>query len=193
MKMSETTAELFTALSVAQGQISAASKSSINPHFKSRYADLNSLRDAIQEAMTQNGLGVIQCPRVNGNHVEVETFITHKSGEYIAETLQMPFARNDAQAIGSALTYCRRYSLGSLLNLSADDDDGNAAVALSGKQDSQGSSKAEHSNIKDEAKKIAQDGTEALTVWWNNLTKESRESFSKDDLAELKTIAAKAI
>jgi len=193
MKMSETIAELATALSKAQGQIEAASKGSVNPHFKSRYADLNSLRDAIREPLAVNDLSIIQLPRVDGNHVEVETMLLHKSGEYIAETLRMPFGQNNAQAIGSALTYCRRYSLGSLLNLSSDDDDGNAAVALSGKQDSQGSSKAEHSNIKDEAKKIAQDGTEALTVWWNNLTKESRESFSKDDLAELKKIASKAI
>jgi len=193
MKMSETIAELATALSKAQGQIEAASKGSVNPHFKSRYADLNSLRDAIREPLAVNDLSIIQLPRVDGNHVEVETMLLHKSGEYIAETLRMPFGQNNAQAIGSALTYCRRYSLGSLLNLSADDDDGNAAVALSGKQDSQGSSKAEHSNIKDEAKKIAQDGTEALIVWWNNLTKESRESFSKDDLAELKKIASKVI
>jgi hypothetical protein len=146
---------------------------------------LNALRETIREPLAVNDLSVLQLPRVDGNYVEVETMLMHKSGEYIAEVLRMPFGQNSAQAIGSALTYCRRYSLGSILNLAADDDDGNAATVAPVR-------KVDAGNIKEEAKIIAADGADALTVWWNNLTEESRKSFTKDELNDLKKIAAKA-
>lgn len=182
MKMSETIAELATALAKAQGQIDAATKGSVNPHFKSRYADLNALREAIREPLSVNDLSIVQLPRVDGAAVEVETMLLHKSGEYISEALRMPYGQNTPQAIGSALSYCRRYSLGSILNLAADDDDGNAA---------QEATKKNNDHMPD-AKAAAAKGSDALTAYWKALAADARNAFTKDALAELKAIATEA-
>jgi hypothetical protein len=132
MNMSDTISELATALAKAQGQIESASKDKSNPAFKSKYADINSLRDVIRQPLADNDLSVVQFPRMSGPYVEVETMILHKSGEFIAETLRMPVGEKmNAHGVGSALTYCRRYSLSAMLNLAAEDDDGNAAANLS--------------------------------------------------------------
>ena len=132
MNMSDTISELATALAKAQGQIESASKDKSNPAFKSKYADINSLRDVIRQPLADNDLSVVQLPRMNGPYVEVETMLLHKSGEFIAETLRMPLGEKmNAHGVGSALTYCRRYSLSAMLNLAAEDDDGNLAVDVS--------------------------------------------------------------
>jgi hypothetical protein len=129
MNMSDTISELATALAKAQGQIESASKDKSNPAFKSKYADINALRDVIRQPLADNDLSIVQLPRMNGSYVEVETMLLHKSGEFIAETLRMPLGEKmNAHGVGSALTYCRRYSLSSMLNLAAEDDDGNLAV-----------------------------------------------------------------
>lgn len=130
MNMSETIGELATALAKAQGQIEAASKDKSNPAFRSKYADINALRDVIRQPLADNDLSVVQLPRMNGSYfVEVETMLIHKSGEFISETLRMPLGEKfNAHGVGSALTYCRRYSLSAMLNLAAEDDDGNAAA-----------------------------------------------------------------
>jgi len=180
MKMSETIAEIATALSKAQGQIDAATKGSVNPHFKSRYADLNALREAIREPLAAHDLSIVQLPRVDGTSVEVETMLLHKSGEYISEVLRMPYGQNSPQAIGSALSYCRRYSLSSILNLAADDDDGNAATA--------GTSKKKN-DLFDDAKEIAAKGTVALTEYWKSISADARKAFSNEEIAELKKMA----
>jgi hypothetical protein len=180
MKMSDTIAEIATALSKAQGQIDAATKSSLNPHFKSRYADLNSLREAIREPLAVNDLSIVQLPRVDGSNVEVETMLIHKSGEYISEVLRMPYGQNTPQAIGSALSYCRRYSLSSILNLAADDDDGNAATASAAKK---------KNDQFDSAKEIATQGTAALTEHWKSMSSDARKAFSNEEIAELKKMA----
>lgn len=132
MNMSDTISELATALAKAQGQIESASKEKSNQAFKSKYADINSLRDVIRQPLADNDLSIVQLPRMNGSYVEVETMLLHKSGEFIAETLRMPLGEKmNAHGVGSALTYCRRYSLSAMLNLAAEDDDGNAAADLS--------------------------------------------------------------
>ena len=131
MNMSDTISELATALAKAQGQIESASKDKSNPAFKSKYADINSLRDVIRQPLADNDLSIVQLARMNGTYAEVETMLLHKSGEFIAETLRMPIEKMTSHGAGSALTYCRRYSLSAMLNLAAEDDDGNAAADLS--------------------------------------------------------------
>jgi hypothetical protein len=185
MKMSETIVELATALAKAQGQIDAATKGSSNPHFKSRYADLNSLRETIREPLAVNDLSIVQMPRIDGNYVEVETMLLHKSGEYIAETLRMPFGQNTAQAIGSAITYCRRYSLGSILNLAAEDDDGNAAT-----QSAPNANIDVSQHIKD-GYKFSKKGTEALAAWWRALPNDVRQAISPTEVSAWKEAAKK--
>jgi len=134
MNMSDTISELATALAKAQGQIESASKDKANGAFNNapKYADINALRDVIRKPLADNDLSIVQLPRMNGHYVEVETMLLHKSGEFIAETLRMPVGEKmTSHGVGSALTYCRRYSLSAMLNLAAEDDDGNAAANLS--------------------------------------------------------------
>lgn len=187
MKMSDSIAQLAEALSKAQGQIDAASKANVNSHFKNKYADLNSLREAIREPLATNDLSVVQLPRFFEKEVEVETMLMHKSGEFIAETLRMPVGQMTAQAVGSALTYCRRYSLSSILNLAAEDDDGNAATQQVQKPVPQAASKA----LISASEKAAVKGTESLRAYWQDLDAEDRAAL-QPMLNNLKEIAAKA-
>jgi hypothetical protein len=188
MKMSDSIAQLAEALSKAQGQIDAASKGAVNPHFKSKYADLNALREVIREPLAVNDLSVIQLPRFSDKEVEVETMLMHKSGEFIAETLRMPVGQTTAQAVGSALTYCRRYSLSAILNLAADDDDGNAATEKPPQKSEP--VKAAY-NLAVDAQKAAMQGAEAFRAYWAELPKADRDAL-KPSLEKLKSIADKA-
>lgn len=132
MQTSETINELATALAKAQGQIKGAIKDAENPHFRSKYADLASVWDACRDALSKNGLSVIQAPRgcwnESGWTVEVETRILHSSGQWMGDTITVPVGKPDAQGLGSALTYARRYALASFVGVAPEDDDGNAAV-----------------------------------------------------------------
>lgn len=119
--------ELFAAVAKAQGEIGGAKKDSTNPHFKSKYADLASARDAVQGPLSKNGLALIQWPRTVNNGVEIETWLGHASGQYMTGTLCMPCAKMDAHGVGSAITYGRRYALMAVTGVAPEDDDGNAA------------------------------------------------------------------
>jgi hypothetical protein len=121
--------ELFAALAKAQGEIGGAKKDSTNPHFKSSYADLASVRDVTQEPLAKNGIAVIQWPRTVERGVEVETILAHSSGQYMTGVLWMPVTKMDAHGVGSAITYGRRYALMAVTGVAPVDDDGNAAAA----------------------------------------------------------------
>lgn len=133
MRTSEQINELATALAKAQAQMDGAKKGSINPHFKSRYADLTSVIEACRTALTDNGIAVIQSPRTiyTDDHVlvEVETTLLHTSGQWVADALAVPITKIDAQGIGSATTYARRYALCAFCLIAMEDDDANAAVS----------------------------------------------------------------
>lgn len=128
MIISSEISELATALAKAQGAMDSATKSNVNPHFKSRYADLAAVREAMREPFAANGLSVVQGLRTVTNGIEVETILFHSSGQSIRETLMVPTPRFDAQGLGSAATYGRRYALMSMIGLASEDDDGNAAT-----------------------------------------------------------------
>jgi hypothetical protein len=121
--------ELYAALSKAQGQMEAASKDSKNPAFNSRYADLAAVWDAVREPLSKNGLAVIQHPVDAGDkRIGLVTILTHESGQSVRFEYSMPIGdRVTAQAVGSAITYARRYSLMAVCGIAPDDDDGNAA------------------------------------------------------------------
>jgi hypothetical protein len=101
-----------------------AVKDSANPFFKSKYADLASIWDACREPLSKNELAIIQIPQCDG----IETILAHSSGEWIKGFLKISPAKQDAQSIGSALTYARRYALAAMVGIAPEDDDGNAAV-----------------------------------------------------------------
>lgn len=132
---SDSIANLAAALSAAQGEIRGAVADSENPHYRSKYADLSSVWDAIRGPLSKNGLAIIQLPSSGDDgKVVVTTMLSHKSGEWIATTAcATPPPRasgmGDAQAIGSAISYLRRYLLSAMVGVAQVDDDGEAATA----------------------------------------------------------------
>jgi len=136
---SEQIGELAAALAAAQGEMTAASKDATNPHFKSRYATLASVWDAIRGPLSQHGLSVsqvLESPE-NGVGVAVRTMLLHTSGQWIASRYVMPIGdKLTPQAIGSAITYARRYALSAIVGIAPDDDDdGNAASVTPARQE----------------------------------------------------------
>ena len=127
----ESIAALATALAKAQGQIAPASKDAENPFYKSHYADLASIWEACRGPLSANGLAVIQSPIDAGaGRVGLLTRLVHSSGEWISSEVTVRLAKDDAQGLGSALTYLRRYCLAAFIGVTAtEDDDANAAVA----------------------------------------------------------------
>lgn len=121
---SESIEKLAAALSKAQASIMKADKDSKNPFFKSSYADLESVWDAIREPFTSNGLSVAQFPQ--GAHGLV-SILMHTSGQWMRAESSMKPVKDDPQGRGSCLTYMRRYSLQSIAGVCPSDDDGNAA------------------------------------------------------------------
>lgn len=129
-QQSEQVGELFGALAKAQSKYKPVLKQNVNPFFKSKYADLGSVIDATKDALSANGLSVMQFPSVDGTAVALTTVLGHLSGQWLSSVLKMPVSKADAQGVGSAITYARRYSLQSVLGVAAEeDDDGSAAVS----------------------------------------------------------------
>ena len=129
MTRSESIANLAAALAKAQGTIEGASKDAKNPHFNSRYADLASVVDACRKALADNELAVVQSPSTkDGNLVLMTTMLLHSSGEWIeSDPLQVQARDAAPQAVGSCLTYLRRYQLASMVGVAPADDDAEAA------------------------------------------------------------------
>jgi hypothetical protein len=127
MQTSEQINELATALAKAQGEITGALKDSANPFFKSKYADLASCWDACRSALSKNGLAVTQFPTTEATGVCLVTTLLHSSGQWMRASLSVHPKDDTPQAMGSALTYARRYALTAVVGVSQVDDDGNAA------------------------------------------------------------------
>ena len=120
--------EIAQALVKAQRAFGPALKTSSNPHFKSRYADLAACVEAVMDGLNANGIALVQQTHECEAGVIVETVFVHESGEtFSAGKLHVPAVKHDAQGYGSALTYARRYSLMAACGIAPEDDDGNAA------------------------------------------------------------------
>jgi hypothetical protein len=189
MKMSETISELANALAKAQGAIDDASKTTANPFFKSKYADLAAVRFVIREPLAVNDLAIIQAPRVVEGGAEVETMIIHKSGEFMSETLFMPAGKSDAHGYASAITYARRIGLMSLLCLASYDDDGNTAVES---VKNTAPKKAASKELIKDGETAAKQGKAALTSWWTGLNEDDRNSISIADRDRFKKLTVPA-
>jgi len=179
--------ELATALSKAQGEIEDAAKGAENPYFKSKYADLAAVRGVIREPLAKHGLAIVQNPATVQGGVEVETILLHSSGQFMSSKLFMPVAKSDAQGIGSAITYARRYSLLSILCLATEDDDGNAAVRGGGNVAPSATLNAGQLNdLVNDGHNAASGGSPSLTEWWNKLPQDVRSKIPADELAKIK-------
>lgn len=126
MIKSESIAKIAAALTKAQTEMGSVKKGAANPFFKSKYADLTSVIEAVKDVLNKNDITILQ-PHDNSS---VETILLHSSGEYIGSSTPIVCAKqNDPQALGSAISYARRYGLQSLVALPAEDDDGEKAMS----------------------------------------------------------------
>ena len=128
MNKSESIAAISQAISKAQGEVENASKNAKNPHFKSKYADLAELLNTVRPVFSGHGLAIVQMPSFVDGVASVETLISHSSGEWISSICSAPVSKQDAQGVGSAITYLRRYSLAAMCGIAQEDDDANSAV-----------------------------------------------------------------
>lgn len=127
MEKSESIKSLAIAMCKAQGQMGGAHKGANNPFFKSKYADLSSVVEAVKEPFAANGLSYVQFPINDGDKIGVETILMHESGEWLINKFTVKASKQDAQGAGSVITYCRRYGLQAVAGIPSEDDDGNAA------------------------------------------------------------------
>lgn len=134
MMHSEQIGDIAQALSKAQAEIKGASKDALNPHFKSKYANLESVWDACREPLSKNGLSIIQTIHREPEELILKTILAHCSGQWFVSCIpilaSLGTGRQDMQALGSAITYARRYGLAAIVGVSPsdDDDDGEASV-----------------------------------------------------------------
>lgn len=122
------TPDLFSAMAKAQGEIENAAKSSTNPHFRSKYADLAEVLNTIRPILSKHGLSLIQSTGFDGSMVSVTSLLAHESGGYVTSVASCVPAKSDAQGIGSATTYLRRYSAAAVAGIAQEDDDGQSAA-----------------------------------------------------------------
>lgn len=111
----------------AQKATEAVKKASSNPAFRSKYADLAGVVEAVLPALNANGIGVMQFPAFDGEWVLVTTTFLHETGSSVTGELKLRPSKSDPQGVGSAITYGRRYTLLAMSGAAPEDDDGNAA------------------------------------------------------------------
>ena len=126
LEMSKSVGQLSASLANAQGALRNAKKNSEN--FHSKYANLAACLDAARGPLSQNKLAVVQLPFFEGCEVGVRTLLSHSSGEWIISTLKLKAIKTDAQSVGKAITYARRYAFCAMVGLAAEDDDANCQV-----------------------------------------------------------------
>jgi len=188
MEKSESIKELATALSKAQAIMSGAKKNSENPFFHSAYSDLSSVVDAIKEPFSDNGLSYVQFPIEDNGRIGIETILMHESGEWMSNSFTVQLTKQDAQGAGSAITYCRRYSLLAVAGIPSEDDDGNNAAK--GNQQDKQAEEAEaarrDAEIFDSAMSAISNATsrEDLETLWNNV--EDFPKRNKEIIAAMK-------
>ena len=92
-----------------------------------KYADLGSYLEQVRPVLAKHGLAVLQPVSTDNGVPLVTTIILHNSGQHLSSTLGMKPTNSDAQSVGSAITYARRYALAATLSIATEDDDGASA------------------------------------------------------------------
>lgn len=138
IERSENITNIAGALLKAQKSIGLAIKNEKNPYFKSSYADLKAVIDAVKEPLNENNITFLQAVNMkDGSEMPVvETILLHESGQFISSVSPVFCAKpNDPQAFGSGVTYTKRYALQALLGLPTSDDDAEGAMDRNKKKD----------------------------------------------------------
>jgi hypothetical protein len=189
--------ELYAALAKAQGKFTHPKKDKENPYYGSRYADLASVIDATRDGLTENGLAIIQGASVDveKKRVLVYSRLAHASGQWMEVSLEMPGTmkgkdgspRFDAQSIGSAITYGRRYLHSALTGIaSEEDDDGNGASDQSG---SRGGGKATQSSSSSSGNGRRNSGSRGTNSGGGSTKQGTKQRWTEDQLKVMKEMA----
>jgi hypothetical protein len=179
-RMSGSIGKLVEALAKAQLKFDPVLKNSDNPAYRSKYADLATVIDATRPHLASEGLAIVQMPHAvftadDAKMLTLTTMLAHSSGEWMASDLTLPAMmrdRFDAQSVGSAITYARRYALAAMTGVAQEDDDGNKAAGVGSKE----AAKAVASDkLRTAAKKLGNDAI-AFTEWKQGFTAVSGEN-----------------
>ena len=189
--------ELSAAMAKAFAQIEGAIKGKTNPAFRSKYADLAAVTDAIKPALAEHGLWYRQVFHPAEGGVCVETIIHHASGQSLAcGPLFLPASKQDAQGFGSATTYARRYSLMAAFGVPAEDDDGQAAVQRAPQATQKPASATddvEMESVLSRLREAAMDGLDSLQTAFKAMPgSDAKAAVWAKHSASLKAAAAKA-
>jgi len=198
MTTSEQINELAAALAKAQAAMKNAALNKTNPHFRSKYADLAGIRDAVIPSLTANGIAVVQTLDVLGHpacdsppRLYVLTRLLHASGQWIESRCQIPDVP-DMQKMGSAITYARRYSLSAICGIAADeDDDANEAARPNGDAKQTAAPKG-YENWIDDMISVAQEGSERLKAAWTKSKPEYRQHLTATNNPLWESLKARA-
>lgn len=129
MRTSESIVNIAPALLKAQKEIGSAKKEAENPFYRSTYADLGEVMRVCKKPCNDNGITILQPEDADEHGNYVETVLLHESGEFIASRMRVAVkSENDPQALGSAISYAKRYSLQAMLLIPSEDDDGEKAT-----------------------------------------------------------------
>lgn len=162
MTTSEQIDQIATALAKAQAAMKNAPLNKVNPHFKSKFADLASVRDTVIPALTTNGISVVQTLEPG----RVQTRLLHASGQWIESACPIPDSQN-MQQMGSAITYARRYSLSAICGIAADEDDDANAIAQPSKPQAVAKAPEGFDDWLTDLEATADNGIDALKSTWS--------------------------
>lgn len=157
--------QLAQALVKAQSKFEAAKKSASNPFHKSKYADLESVWEAVQGPLAEEGLAISQTFRHENDNIFLITHLIHTSGEMFTSEIPVIAMKKDPQGYGSAITYFRRYSLQAILCLVTSDDDGEGAHGRNKKDEPKEEAKPAQGKSQDELKAVKDVEEEKRTIW----------------------------
>lgn len=187
MHTSENIDALAKALSAAQGEMENAPLNKENPHFRSKYADMAAVRDAVMPALRKHKLAIVQGTEIDGDRLTLRTRLLHESGQWIESAYPLPMNTDKPQALGSALTYARRYSLAAICGITADeDDDANTAQQEGASRQARKQTTPFDEQSRSDARAEAyvegclsiirvESDAEALKRWWNEQGADRRE------------------
>lgn len=185
---SDTLDKLATALSAAQGEIKDADKNALNPHLKSKYADLAEVLQTVRPVLAKHGLAVVQGVSYDPKLVHVTTRLLHSSGQYVESTVSIPIAKEDAQGVGAGTTYGRRYGLAAIIGISQDDDDGESIKSSSPKRSKESGSEVKTQGPADSAKTQVSAVADAMNMQFGTIGYKP-EQLAEDEKAMRKLTA----
>ena len=194
MRTSDTIESLATALAKAQGELKNIEKGKINPHLKSKYADIADGLEVMRPVLSANGLALIQATQFNQDTgiFMLHTRLLHRSGQWIESTYPLPTGVK-ATDMGSAITYARRYAAFALVGVAGANEDDDGTVANTAPPIKVSAKKVpliDKEELLEKAKETAAKGTEALREWWTQLPQKDRASLTPEEINDLKSAAA---